>query len=105
MSKRVLVVDDNPIVRGLVLKLLERDGWKPIGVGSLKEALATQGPWNLVIADVRLPNGDGRELRKHMKDVPFLTVSGFPHEIPDLAKPFTKAKFYAAVDLKVGAVK
>lgn len=105
MNNRVLVVDDNSSVLSILLKLLERAGWQPTGVGSLREAKAAAGPWNLVIADVRLPNGDGRHLREYMSDVPFLSISGFPYEAPDLVKPFTRAKLFAAIDLKMGVSK
>lgn len=102
MNNRVLVVDDYEPVLSLMLRLLKQRGWEPIGARNLREAKAAQGPWNLVIADVRLPNGDGRHLREHLTGVPFISISGFPNEIPDLVKPFTKAKLFAAIDLKMG---
>lgn len=105
MNNRVLVVDDYEPVLNLTIRLLKTRGWDPVGVKSLREAKAAIGPWNLVIADVRLPNGDGRHLREIMAGVPFLSISGFPHEVPDLVKPFTKSKLFAAIDLKLGVSK
>jgi DNA-binding response OmpR family regulator len=105
MKKRVLVVDDYELVLDAVLKLLKRAGWDATGARSLRDAKAAVGPWDLVIADVRLPNGDGRHLREIMVGVPFLSISGFPYEAPDLVKPFTRAKLFAAIDLKLGVSK
>jgi len=80
MRKRVLIVDDDPAVLRLMADILSEQGWDTSAAGSLQEAQKIAGPWDLVVADVRLPNGDGRHLRETLPDVPFLVVSGFPED-------------------------
>src|SRR5918992_3661855 len=53
----VLVVDDEPIVRDVVGRYLERDGHRIVSAGDADEArqlIASEGP-SLVVLDVMLP--------------------------------------------------
>src|SRR6266545_1134577 len=101
----VLVVDDDRDLAALVAAILERDGLTVAVAASLEEAQQQSGPWDLIIADVRLPNGDGRRLHAHYPTVPFLVMSGAPVDdppevatraLPFLPKPFTAAELRAA---------
>lgn len=96
MSKRVLIVDDEPTILDILSRLLTDVGWEATAAKSLAEAQGAVGPFDLVIADVQLPNGDGRFLRSLMAGVPFLVISGFPDEVRAedqfLMKPFTRSK-------------
>jgi len=60
----VLVVDDEPIVREVVVRYLEREGYATLeagdGVGA--RALVESGSPDLVVLDVMLPGTDGLEL-------------------------------------------
>lgn len=98
---RALIVDDEPQLTVLMEEVLEQDGWAVTIAHSLMEAKGFPGPFDVIIADVRLPNGDGRHLKDLHPGIPFITVSGFPGEEPDLPKPFSpaqlKASIYAAV--------
>jgi len=86
MLKRVLVVDDHVPTRTLIRNVLERERNERIEVveaGSGKECLKAfdqQGPFNLVLLDVGLPDIDGftvcRGLRNVDKDVPIVFVTG-----------------------------
>lgn len=100
--RRLLLVDDDPSLVRLMAMALEREGWDVAAATSLAEAKAFSGPFAVVIADVRLPNGDGRHLRELYPTVPFLTVSGAPQERPDLVKPFSMAMLRDAVERAVG---
>ncbi len=85
----VLLVDDEALLAKLMREILVRAGWAVTIAHSLTEAKSQAGPFDLVIADVRLPNGDGRHLRSLYPKTRFITISGFPHEEVDLQKPFT----------------
>ena len=60
----VLVVDDEPIVREVVVKYLEREGHKTLeaGDGDDARALLERNEPDLVVLDVMLPGTDGLEL-------------------------------------------
>jgi DNA-binding response OmpR family regulator len=60
----VLVVDDEPIVREVVVRYLEREGYRTLEAGHGDDAralLERQSP-DLVVLDVMLPGADGLEL-------------------------------------------
>jgi DNA-binding response OmpR family regulator len=60
----VLVVDDEPIVREVVVRYLEREGYRTLeaGDGDLARELLERHSPNLVVLDVMLPGTDGLEL-------------------------------------------
>jgi DNA-binding response OmpR family regulator len=64
MSTTVLVVDDEPIVREVVLRYLERDGFRTLeaGDGDTARRLVEDESPGLVILDIMLPGVDGLEL-------------------------------------------
>lgn len=103
---RVLVVDDDRQLLGLIAESLAQEGWQVIPALTLAEARQAGGAWDAIVADVRLPNGDGRHLRQEYAGVPFLLISGAPIDepeevkrglIPFLPKPFTVAQLRDAV--------
>jgi DNA-binding response OmpR family regulator len=60
----VLVVDDEPIVREVVVSYLEREGYRTLEAGDgdrARELVEAEAP-NLVVLDVMLPGIDGLEL-------------------------------------------
>jgi len=60
----VLVVDDEPIVRNVVVRYLEHDGYATLQAADVKaarELVANRSP-SLVVLDLMLPGGDGLEL-------------------------------------------
>ena len=84
MSKKVLVVDDDPDVRLFSVTVLEENGYTPLeaedGESGLK-MIKTEKP-DLVILDVLMPRQSGvrlyRELKtaKALKDVKVIILSG-----------------------------
>jgi DNA-binding response OmpR family regulator len=64
VSTTVLVVDDEPIVREVVVSYLEREGYRTLeaGDGDTARRLLEKEPPNLVVLDVMLPGVDGLEL-------------------------------------------
>ena len=82
-TPRVLIVDDEPMVRELIAAHLAADGSISSGVGSGEEALALldREPFDLVILDVGLPNMSGFDVCRQIRtrsDVPviFVTAAG-----------------------------
>jgi DNA-binding response OmpR family regulator len=66
----VLVVDDEPIVREVVVRYLERDGFRTLEAGDgvrARELLAETTP-SLVVLDVMLPGIDGLELCRWIRN-------------------------------------
>ena len=61
---RVLVVDDEPLVRDSLTDFLEDEGFQVCGADSAEQALAmlSAQPFDLAVVDVRLPKMDGNAL-------------------------------------------
>jgi DNA-binding NarL/FixJ family response regulator len=85
---RLLVVDDHEIVRqGLVALLDRRDGFEVVAeAGTVAECLAQAERFrpDLVIMDVRLPDGSGieacREIRASMPETRVVMLTSYPDE-------------------------
>ncbi|THB79870.1 MAG: response regulator [Desulfobacteraceae bacterium] len=69
MSKKVLVVDDDPDVRTFVITVLEENQYTPLvaqdGIEGM-EKIETENP-DLVILDVLMPRGSGIRLYRSLK--------------------------------------
>lgn len=66
---RILVVDDEAIMRNLLLKILEQEGYQVSLASSYSEALErlTTNKFELVLSDVKMPENNGFELLKRIK--------------------------------------
>jgi signal transduction histidine kinase/DNA-binding response OmpR family regulator len=76
---RMLVVDDNPLVRELFVAFLTEQGASCAAAGSGAEALAQAeaGPCDVVVLDLALPDGDGTSLVAPLRGLrPGLRVVG-----------------------------
>ena len=65
----VLVVDDEPTLRDVVVRYLEREGYRALvaGDGDEAESVLRNGAPDLVILDVMLPGTDGLELCRRIR--------------------------------------
>jgi CheY-like chemotaxis protein len=85
----VLVVDDDPLVRGIIRDVLQSDGYSVLDARFNSEALVVlrqyQGPIHLMIADVMMPGINGRELAEMLAPsrptMKVIYVSGYPEEL------------------------
>lgn len=83
MSKKVLVVDDEPGMRSLLTRVMEKEGYTAAACADGNEALQafTKEDWDLVIADIDMPGMDGIELLKHLRknnpQVPVLMITAY----------------------------
>jgi CheY-like chemotaxis protein len=78
----ILVVDDEPAIRTLVGRVLERQGHHVVLCSGSAEALATNGPIDLLLADHMLPGMDGLTITEHLRsrwpNLPVVLMSGYP---------------------------
>jgi diguanylate cyclase (GGDEF)-like protein len=68
-GERILVVDDEESVQRLLQRLCQRQGYEVVLAGSLAEAARCldRGPFDVCIADLRLPDADGIEVLRLAK--------------------------------------
>jgi len=85
--RRVLVTDDDPLVRWALCARLEELGLEVIEAGSVRKTLEREGEADLVLLDVRLPDGNGleaaREILSRRPQRPLLLMTAFA--TPELA--------------------
>lgn len=69
MSKKVLVIEDDPNMNEVLVETLEDEGFQVTGVFSGEEAVAQnpEVPFDLVVSDVRLAGMDGLEALAQLK--------------------------------------
>lgn len=114
MASRILVVDDEPMVRALIARVLTDEGYEVVAVANGQAALdAARGAgvgFDLIITNNYMPGLSGPELiaqvRKDFPDIPILHVDDItrrgripplPSDIPTIYKPFSIAALKAAV--------
>jgi len=91
MSKTILVVDDEPLLCSMLSEILEEAGYKVLVANSGNTGLQCfkQNHVDLIITDVRMPDGTGIELLAGVKAVdihkPVIFVSGFSDISIDVA--------------------
>ena len=78
---RILIVEDHDDSRDALQRLLERQDHFVFGAGTIAEALALANALalDLVIADLGLPDGDGCDLMRTLREtrgLPGIAVSG-----------------------------
>lgn len=80
---RILVIEDEEMVRDTIVQSLIKSGHEVIGIGSAEEALpvikAREDAIDLVICDLQLPGSDGLSLLQYLKNgasaVPFALIT------------------------------
>jgi DNA-binding NtrC family response regulator len=79
----LLVADDDPVARDLLVEVLERDGYRVRGAGSGEECvcLARTEPFDLALVDLRMPDLDGLKVLARLTalqpPVPVLILTAF----------------------------
>ncbi|GIH96616.1 response regulator transcription factor [Planobispora siamensis] len=83
---RLLVVDDEPVVRELLSATLRFAGYTVTSAATGSEALeaALSDPPDLVLLDVMLPDLDGFEVVRRLRELPRPLESGHPGRVPVL---------------------
>ncbi|SER10095.1 Two-component response regulator CbrB [Amphritea atlantica] len=91
---RILIVEDESIIRSALRRLLERNSYSVDDAGSVDEATSqfNLNDYNLIISDLRLPGAPGTDLINLAKAVPVVIMTSY-------------ASMRSAVDaMKLGAV-
>jgi len=117
---RVLLVEDEEVVRNFAARALKRQGYKVLEAGSGVEALEvmekSRGKIDIVVSDVVMPEMDGptllKELRKRNPELKIIFVSGYPNDafkaalgdenFAFLPKPFSLPQLAAKVKEELG---
>ena len=130
MSKKVLVVDDDPDVRSFVITVLDENQYMPLVAQDGVEAfeMIEKNPPDLVILDVLMPRGSGIRLYHKLKttekykQIPIIMFTGIAlnsflksqrvldefkgEEVPEpdiyLEKPVDPEELAAAIKKKIG---
>ncbi|MDE2148565.1 MAG: sigma-54-dependent Fis family transcriptional regulator [Gammaproteobacteria bacterium] len=78
MKPQVLIVEDEPLIRGQIAKRLQRDGCRVTEADSVEQAQALDpSAFDLVMADLRLPGAPGVELVKAAAGAPVLIMTSY----------------------------
>jgi two-component system cell cycle sensor histidine kinase/response regulator CckA len=111
----VLVVDDEPAVRAIAARILERGGFRVLQAADGADALKLidrHGPPQLVLTDLMMPGMGGAELLRRLRELwpelPIMFMSGYSAEELDrqgavspkgdlIQKPFTPDALLAGV--------
>jgi CheY-like chemotaxis protein len=93
-AETVLVVDDDPEIRELIISVLKRESYHVLEAANGQEALdvasAFAAPIHLIVSDVNMPQMGGwkllEQLRAWYPSIRFLMVSGYPQREESLAE-------------------
>ena len=113
-KRRVLIVDDEEVIRRLFMRSINNDEWEVEAVGSGAEALERleEQPYALVFLDLAMPGMNGAEtlaaIRARNWDCPVVVITGYPDSalvaqvleigpVTMLRKPFTQRDIHEAL--------
>ena len=91
MAKRILVIDDEELVIESLKKLLRRENYDVTIARNHKEAIkeVEDHDFDLIVADIRMPEVDGVEIVKHIREylkqnnkkpIPEILITGYASE-------------------------
>lgn len=117
MAKKIMIVDDDPIVVKYLTSLFTDNGYETFTAGDgvkAYEALKSQKP-DLITLDLEMPEEWGTRFyrkiskEKEYKDIPVIVISGLPgrhlaikNVAAAVAKPFDPDKLMAIVRKTIG---
>jgi len=114
---KILVADDEPVVRHLLAQSLGGQGFEVLlaETGSAAFALVKKNPPSLVLTDINMPDGDGVQLVQWLsesehKDIPVILMTGDLDQIESksltgaiiLRKPFRRREVVELINSVLG---
>ena len=119
MAKRVLVVDDQKLIREVQVLLLREAGYVATALSGGREALARLPDLrpDLIVLDMSMPGMDGAQFLRHLRadavwcDLPVIVATGLTTEEIEpivqrdcdvLAKPFSDVALLSTVRRLIG---
>jgi signal transduction histidine kinase len=113
--RRVLLVDDDPLILTTTAEMLRELGHEPIAMSSANKALEflqANDPPDLAILDYAMPEMSGFSLADRMRKtcpaLPLILASGYsagskaPADLPTLDKPYTMGALSRQIELLTG---
>ena len=114
MAARILVVDDEPMVRALITRALTDEGYEVVAVANGRAALdaarSAEVSFDLIVTNNYMPGLTGSELlgriRQDFPHLPILhiddiarrsRIADLPTDVPTIYKPFSIATLRDAV--------
>ncbi|HZI73877.1 MAG TPA: response regulator [Gemmatimonadales bacterium] len=105
MARRILVVDDEPVLRMLISRAFRERGYEVVeaadGLAGLDVARSASVPFDLVVTNSHMPHMDGAHLAERLRELdprlPIIHLSGshsgrgsrtMPADVPTILKPF-----------------
>jgi len=113
--KRILIVEDEEIIRQALKKVLQRQQFEVAEADSVEAALALQpSQFDLVISDLRLPGAVGTDLLQRCGDTPVIIMTSYASmrsaidamklgAVDYIAKPFDNDEMLATIQRVLGA--
>ena len=113
---RILVVDDEPAVRELIVRALQEAGYEVVAVkdgeAGLEAAKSAGVPYDLVLTNSYMPTMTGEQLIGHLRELfphlPILHLDDLSHPrgpnaemVPTLYKPFSITALLETVALAI----
>ena len=121
VTKKILVVDDDPLIHQMVNSVLEKDNYAVHNAGNVAEAIKIleADSFDVVLTDIVMPGADGTKLMKYVRDkhpetLVLAMTGGMENALDDyeifasffsdhtLTKPFTKKDLLSAINLNSG---
>ncbi|HXH01926.1 MAG TPA: sigma-54 dependent transcriptional regulator [Candidatus Competibacteraceae bacterium] len=107
---RVLILEDEDVIRHALRRLLERHHYEVAEAATVSEALRYDlRGFDLIIADLRLPGGEGTEIIHHAGEVPVLIMTSYASvrsavesmkqgAVDYISKPFDHGEMLALIE-------
>jgi DNA-binding NtrC family response regulator len=102
-GERILVVDDEKIVRDLLAQILREQGYDVVAAASATEARTLDERWDVLVTDVVMPETDGVSLAREIDAAHVLFISGYDQralvssDAAFLQKPFGRDDLSQAI--------